>query len=147
MDIRKKVEALCRKYQTRDPLQICQEKGIQVIFERLGTVRGYYSCSHRIKVIHINEALDEPQRLLTCCHELGHAVLHPKANTPYLKANTLFSVNKLEKEANLFAVCMMYPQEHLRREFEGYSSVQVAEQLKLPLELIEYVMGVEKFDS
>ncbi len=147
MDIRKKVEALCRKYQTRDPLQICQEKGIQFLFEPLGTVRGYYSCSHRIKVIHINEALDEPQRLFTCCHELGHALLHPKTNTPYLRANTLFSVDRLEKEANLFAVCMMYPQEHLLREFEGYSSVQVAEQLKLPLDLTEYAMGVGKFDS
>lgn len=147
MDIRRKVEALCRKYQTRDPLQICQEKGIQVVFECLGSVRGYYSCSHRIKVIHINEALDEPQKLFTCCHELGHALLHPKTNTPYLRANTLFSVDRLEKEANLFAVCMMYPQDYLRQEFEGYSSVQVSERLKLPLELTEYAMGAGKFDS
>jgi len=41
----------------------------------------------------------------------------------------------------------MYPQEYLCREFESCSSVQVAEQLKLPLELAEYAMGVGKFDS
>lgn len=140
MDIRKTVEALCRKHQTRDPLQICREKGILVLYEPLGSIRGYYSCSHRFKVIHINQGLEEAQQRFTCCHELGHAILHPKANTPFLRANTLFSVNKLEVEANRFAVCMLYPPDFLRQEFEGCSSAQVAENLQLPQELAEFAM-------
>ena len=40
MDIRKTVEALCRKHQTRDPLQICRERGILLLFEPLGSIRG-----------------------------------------------------------------------------------------------------------
>ncbi len=140
MDIRKTVETLCRRHQTRDPLKICRDKGIVVLFEPLGSIRGYYSCSHRCKVIHLNEALDEQQQLFTCCHELGHALLHPKANTPYLRANTLFSVNRLEQEANCFAVCLLYPRDYLLREFEGCSSQQIAESLKLPPELAEYIL-------
>ncbi len=140
MDIRKTVETLCRKYQTRDPFKICREKGIIVQFEALGTVRGYYSCSYRSKVIHLNEDLDEQQQLFTCCHELGHAILHPKANTPFLRANTLFSINRYEQEANCFAVCMLFPKDYVQREFEDCSIVRVAESLGLPLDLAEYIL-------
>ena len=140
MDIRKTVEALCRKHQTRDPLQICRERGILLLFEPLGSIRGYYSCSHRFKVIHINQALDEQQQRFTCCHELGHAILHPKANTHFLRANTLFSVSRLEVEANQFAVCMLYPREFLLQEFEGCSTEQMAENLRLPRELVEFAV-------
>lgn len=138
MDIRAIVEDLCRRHQSRDPRVICRERGILLREEPLGSVRGYYSQSYRFKVIHINEALEERQKLFTCCHELGHAILHPKANTPFLRANTLFSVDRLEVEANRFAVCMIYPQDYLRREFDGCSVVQVAENLGLPLELAQY---------
>lgn len=141
MDIKKKVESLCRKHQTRDPLQICRERGIRVLFEPLGSIRGYYSCSHRFQVIHINQDLSEEQQRFTCGHELGHAILHSKANTPFLRANTLLSVNRLEVEANRFAVCLLYPQDYLRQEFEGCSLLQMAESLKLPPELLEFALG------
>ena len=140
MDIRKRVESLCRKHQSRDPFRICQDKKILVVYEPLGTVRGYYSCSYRSKVIHINQQLDEEQQRFTCAHELGHALLHPKANTPFLQANTLFSVSKLEVEANRFAVSLLYPTEKLRQDFDGCSATQLAESLKLPHELAEYIL-------
>ena len=140
MDIRQRVESLCRKHQCRDPFQLCREKNILVLYEPLGSVRGYYSYSYRSKVIHINQQLDEAQQRFTCAHELGHAILHPNANTPFLRMNTLFSVSKLEEEANRFAVCLLYPQEWLKREFDGCSSLQVAESLKLPRELAEYAL-------
>lgn len=140
MNIRQRVESLCRRHQCRDPFQLCREKNILVLYEPLGSVRGYYSYSYRSKVIHINEALGEAQQRFTCAHELGHAMLHPKANTPFLRANTLFSVSKLEIEANRFAVCLLYPQDWLKREFEGCSSLQVAESLKLPQELADFAL-------
>ncbi len=140
MNIRQRVESLCRRHQCRDPFQLCREKNILVLYEPLGSVRGYYSYSYRSKVIHINEALDEAQQRFTCAHELGHAMLHPKANTPFLRANTLFSVSKLEIKANRFAVCLLYPQDWLKREFEGCSSLQVAESLKLPQELADFAL-------
>ena len=140
MDIRKRVESLCRKHQSRDPFRICQDKKILVVYEPLGTVRGYFSCSYRSKVIHINQQLDEEQQRFTCAHELGHALLHPKANTPFLRANTLFSVSKLEVEANRFAVSLLYPTEKLRQDFDGCSATQLAESLKLPHELAEYIL-------
>lgn len=46
-----------------------------------------------------------------CAHELGHVVLHPNVNTPFMKAHTLFSIDKFEKEANTFAVELLMPDE------------------------------------
>ena len=83
---------------------------------------------------------DETRQLFTCAHELGHAVMHPKANTPFLREHTLFSVNKLEIEANRFAVCLCYPTAYISREFAGCSLCQIAVALQLPTDLIDYTM-------
>lgn len=138
MTIKETAEHLCRKYCTRNPFDLCQALNIIVLFEPLGTVRGYYSKSHRFKVIHINENLDDERQLFTCAHELGHAILHPDANTPFLREHTLFSVDKLEVQANRFATCLCYPADYLRQEFDGCSICQIAESLCLPMDLIAY---------
>lgn len=138
MTIKETAEHLCKKYHTRNPFELCQALGIIVLFEPLGTVRGYYSRSHRFKVIHVNEDLEEERQFFTCAHELGHAVLHPNANTPFLREHTLFSVDKLEIQANRFAACLNYPADYLKQEFEGRSICQISEALRLPMDLIEY---------
>lgn len=48
---------LCRKCDTRDPFTIAAKLGIRVLHEPLGSIRGYYSRTHRIKFIHINQDL------------------------------------------------------------------------------------------
>lgn len=52
-----------------------------------------------------------------CAHELGHAVLHPGLNTPFMKANTLLSTDRIEREANTFAVELLMPDDVIR-EYE-----------------------------
>lgn len=64
-----------------------------------------------MKQIHINCNLDEHLKEFTCAHELGHAILHPDASTPFLRSQTLFSVDKLEIEANTFAAELLIPDE------------------------------------
>ena len=44
---------LCRKCDTRDPFTIAAKLGIRVLHEPLGSIRGYYSRTHRIKFISI----------------------------------------------------------------------------------------------
>lgn len=107
MSIKKRVGQLVKKYNTNDPIILAEKLGIKVEYELLGTILGYYSKSHRIKVIHINESISLEKQIFTCSHELGHAVLHPDVNTPFLKANTLFNTDKIEQEANEFAIELM----------------------------------------
>lgn len=107
--IKEIVRYLIRKHKSNDPFRIAKERNIIVLFEELGSTLGFYNSYKRIKFIHINNQLEEMMQRFVCAHELGHAVLHPKSNTPFLRANTLFSVDKLEVEANTFAVELLLP--------------------------------------
>ncbi len=142
MSIKNKVDMLCRKYNTRDPFIIADQLGIQLLFEPLASVRGYYSRTHRIKFIHINQDLSREQQRQVCAHELGHAILHAESNTPFLRANTLYSVNKLETEANRFMALLLYPASEIRNYAQsGYTVYQIADICGLTAELVQYIMN------
>lgn len=107
------IDRLVKKYGTRDPVKIAKRMQIQLFYEPLGSVRGYYSTSHRIRTIHINSDIPEHMLRFVVAHELGHAVLHPKANTPFMQGFTYFVVDKYEIEANTFAVNLLVSDEML----------------------------------
>ncbi len=133
--IRHTVASLCRRYNSRDPFQIVNEMGILLTFEPLGALNGYYTKKYRIKHIHINEQLSEFDQRFACAHELGHAVQHPDANTPFLTQNTYLSVDKLEYEANKFAVEFLIPDDALYEYVHDY---------KYTAEQISRILGYQK---
>lgn len=100
---------LTKNYKTFDPFELADALNISVYFEELGTINGYYNKPLRMKQIHINQNLNECDAKFTCAHELGHAILHPNASTPFLRSKTFLSVDKLEIEANEFAVNLLIP--------------------------------------
>ncbi|MBA4538762.1 ImmA/IrrE family metallo-endopeptidase [Bacillus aquiflavi] len=77
----------------------------------MGDVLGYYNSYKRIHFIHINNSISDSLQKFVCAHELGHAILHHDANTPFLKKNTFYSTEKIEAEANAFAVELLIPDE------------------------------------
>lgn len=135
------VEGLICRFHSDDPFEIAQAKNIIVLREPLGTIRGYYGSSFRFRVIHINQDMEPWEERFTCAHELGHAILHPNVNTPFLRENTLFSINKLEREANLFAACMLCPSETLE-EYREYTTSQIASITGVREELIRLRVGL-----
>ena len=129
-----KVDKLVEKYKTNDPFKIAACLDIQVSSENLGNILGYYSKAFRIKSIHINENASEGQKQFICGHELGHAILHPDSNTPFLKKQTFFSTDRIELEANYFAIQMLFS----NTRFDGQLTVHEAiEQYGIPRALIE----------
>lgn len=135
--IKEIVRQLIKKYKSNDPFQIAKEKNIIVLFAELGTTLGFYSSYKRIQFIHINNQLGETIQRFVCAHELGHAVLHPRSNTPFLRANTLFSVEKLELEANTFAVELLLPDDVIDQyQGTGLTIYDVAEIHSIPKELV-----------
>lgn len=108
MDIKGKVNLLIHKFNTNCPYKIAKQMGIQVLYEPLGNTLGYYSKHFRIKVIHLNESAESKKQLYVCAHELGHAILHPNSNTPFLKKHTFLSTEKIEVEANTFAIELLF---------------------------------------
>ncbi|WP_141771547.1 ImmA/IrrE family metallo-endopeptidase, partial [Bacillus licheniformis] len=86
-------------------------------YEDLGKALAYYSRHFRVKVIHINQNANEHNKEFICAHELGHAIFHPDANTPFLKRKTLFSTDQIELEANFFAISKKFFNLKTERKF------------------------------
>lgn len=139
LDIRREVAYLKRFYKTDDPFDVIAYKKILLLYEDLGSINGYYSLILRQKQIHINSNLSCFRQRFTGTHELGHAILHPKANTPFLLANTYQSVDRLEIEANKFAVEFLISDDDLWEcmRCRGFSVEQTARYLGYHKELIE----------
>ncbi|EEK49367.1 hypothetical protein bcere0002_36240 [Bacillus cereus ATCC 10876] len=133
MDIKEYTRKIVEKHTTTNPFEIAKRKNIIVLFEDLGNTLGFYNTYKRIKFIHINNRIDEITQRFVCAHELGHALLHPKANTPFLRNKTLFSVDRLEIEANTFAVELLLTDEMISAYEDTHLSLQeVAEIYGVP---------------
>lgn len=133
MDIKENALNITEKYRTTDPFEIAKQKNITVLYADLGNTLGFYNTYKRFKFIHINNQIDEITQRFVCAHELGHAVLHPQANTPFLRNQTFFSVDRLEIEANTFAVELLLTDEMVSAYEDTRLSIQeVAEIYGIP---------------
>lgn len=124
MEIKEYVLKIAKKHGTTNPFEIAKRKNIIVLFEDLGNTLGFYNTYKRSKFIHINNKINETTQRFVCAHELGHALLHPKANTPFLRNKTFFSVDRLEIEANTFAVELLLPDEMISEYQDTNLSIQ-----------------------
>lgn len=136
LDIRKKTNSLKKRYGTNNPFDIAKYLGIKVIFEPLGSIKGYYNKQLRMKQIHINCDLLDHDQLFTCAHELAHAIMHPDANTPFLRKRTGLLVSKMEIEADKFATELLIDDE-VFLEFQEFTTDQIARALGYNEELIK----------
>jgi Zn-dependent peptidase ImmA (M78 family) len=130
-EIQKITKKLIKRTDSANPFRIAENLNVNVIEYELGSILGYYKYYKRNKYIIINQNLDEVMKLIVCSHELGHAVLHARVNTPYLTKFTLFSESKIERDANIFA---MYILQHLGK-WNYYVFINI---LKLPETIIEF---------
>ncbi|MCY8546877.1 ImmA/IrrE family metallo-endopeptidase [Bacillus inaquosorum] len=104
------VQKLIKKYKTSNPYELASYLNINVFqWDLHHEIMGFYKYDKRNKYIVINSNLSQGEKTFVCSHELGHAQLHPRANTPFMKEHTLFSVDKVEVEANTFAVELLLP--------------------------------------
>ncbi|UZH06424.1 ImmA/IrrE family metallo-endopeptidase [Heyndrickxia coagulans] len=97
-----------KKHKSNDPFKIASSKNILIRYLPLGSTLGFYEKVYRQKIITLNHDLNNDYLMrYVCAHELGHAVLHADANTPFLRKNTLFSTDRIECEANFFATQLL----------------------------------------
>ncbi|MEM5777676.1 MAG: ImmA/IrrE family metallo-endopeptidase [Candidatus Aenigmatarchaeota archaeon] len=133
--IKKTVQYLTKKYKTNDPFELADFNNILVIQKPLGSIYGFYKYIRKNRVIFINNSIETVEKKVVCAHELGHAILHPYENCTFLKKYTLFSTNRLEKEANLFTSFLLLPDEILEK-YKDYTIYQISAITFIPLEHI-----------
>lgn len=109
MNIKKKANSLAKKYGSRNPFEIIDHLNVIVVFHPLEGVRGFYQYFQRNNIIYIDERLSYKEKMFVCAHELGHMLLHKKANALFMDSRTYFVSSKYENEANVFAAELLIP--------------------------------------
>ncbi|AMA72894.1 hypothetical protein ACH33_08510 [Aneurinibacillus sp. XH2] len=134
MWLKEKVKTLINKHKTSNPFEIAARMNIHIIkWDLHKQINGYYKYDRRNRYIVINCNLDNNFQRVVCAHELGHAILHTRVNTPFMTMNTFFSVNKIEREANTFAAELLIPDDN----FENLSIYEIASIYQVPVELVK----------
>lgn len=107
---------LVKKHKTNAPYELASRMNIEVVLWDLHEeIYGFYKYERRNRFIFINSNLIDTKQRFVCAHELGHAILHSKVNTPFLRKNTFFSIDKIEVEANTFAVELLLPDDVIKQ--------------------------------
>ena len=119
------VNKIVSKYHSRNPVDIAQEMNIKVVYADLGeNVHGFYQYYKRGMVIYINDSLDEYMQLQVLRHEIGHAVLHKKANRIFMEQATFQVVDRYENEADLFATFLAISDDDVQEFIDNEYTIQ-----------------------
>lgn len=135
--IKNLVNQLIKKHRTLDPFELAERMGIIIVYEPLGSTLGYFSKQFRVPIIHINQDVSKEIQTFICAHELGHAVQHANVNTTFLKRHTLLSTEKIEIEANTFAIELLLPDEYFNEKNNtNFTIYEAIESYGVPTELL-----------
>jgi len=142
--ISRAVDALIKKYGTRDPLKLCDGLGIVVKYKSLcPQIKAFFFYQSRIKTVVINSDIDGELQRILCAHELGHAVLHSEllVKSRGFGETKLFDTEIMtEYEANIFAAELLIDEDELLELMRSgeYSFFQLASILYVPAELLDF---------
>lgn len=121
---------LIERYKTNDPFVLSDYLKFHVFFKPLHPdIMGFYKYYKKNKYICISSQIERHEQVATCAHELFHAMKHEKLNTPYLRKNTFLSVEKYERQANLFAAELLISDDFfklLAEEFQDFKKMSIA---------------------
>lgn len=137
MDPRRTARSLVRRYDTHDPFRIAKARGFLVIRTPLQGIRGFYQYVRRCGILYIDSGLGEREAQFVCAHELGHALLHRGMNRIFMDTHTHFVVNRYEREADRFAVELLFDDDDLK-EFLSHPVQVAADCMGVSVELAQY---------
>ncbi|MCD8107064.1 MAG: ImmA/IrrE family metallo-endopeptidase [Oscillospiraceae bacterium] len=132
---------LVSKYQTRDPEEIAEALGVQIMrvfdFKRQ---KGSFKIILNVPFIFVNGNLSEELQRMVIAHELGHAILHKDIclETGGMLEFELFDmVSQAEYDANIFQATLLIDENELLDYLhEGYDIVSIAKMLGVNINLL-----------
>lgn len=132
------VDLLIKKHHTRDPFQIAAERGYIIIRCPLYGIRGFYQYMKRNHIIYLDESLSYEDARFVCAHELGHSIMHRGANRIFMDSRTFMVGSRYEREADLFASCLLVDDNELiDLAYCGLTVDQISHELSIPKACVE----------
>ena len=144
-----KAGKLIRKYNTRNPYELCEELGIRIRYKDLGKdIKAYYFYQSRMRNVVLNTRLSEAILRVLVAHELGHDCLHKKiAMLRGFQEFDLFDMARpAEFEANIFAAEVLISDDEILELLndEDKSFFSLAGELYIPAPLLDFKFRVLK---
>ncbi|MBW9158801.1 ImmA/IrrE family metallo-endopeptidase [Clostridium tagluense] len=102
---------LIKTYETNNPFKIAEYLGIDLKYEKLHHLKGFYTYVLRNKYIVINNNIDEISAGIICAHEIGHDRFHRGLGITMYQDETCISLkpSTIEIQANYFAAEFLMP--------------------------------------
>ena len=148
-EILQTVKALKERYETADPVRLCESMGILLLYAPMGNTRdackGFYLTQSRQQAVTVNSDMEMPLQRVVLAHELGHAALHRKAAgvCGFQELRMFDETSQMEYEANLFAAELLMEDEDVLALMQGdMSFFGTAAALEVPPELLDYKFRV-----
>ena len=135
------VEKLVKKYDTRDPYELCKCLGIKVHFYDMEKkLKGFFFYQSRQKNIVIDSNVNEVLERILIAHELGHAVLHAQIAMMkgFQEMEVLDDTSWEENEANFFAAELLLEDSKVLELLAEHSFFKTAKRLYVPAALLDY---------
>lgn len=132
------VDNLIKKYKTNNPFELCDTLNYIVLEVPLTGVRGFYQYYKMNNLVYINLELPEQVKKFVCAHELGHSLMHRDTNTIYLDTRTYLKTSMYERQANQFAINLLFPHDDFFDDYKECTIVQTARCLEVSEELLEF---------
>lgn len=133
-EIINKATELKIKYGTTNAITISRKLGIKVITRN---VNPKVFKAHVIQFdnypafISINSSFSELSQCVLCAHELGHAILHQDCCINHFDTAADMIKQKMEYEANLFAVALLFDENDFVCRFEDMNNYMLKETLDI----------------
>ena len=122
MDIKKLVDSLVRKHNTRNPFEIIENLNAIIVLYLLHGVRGFYQYFQQNNIIYIDKALPNREQIFVCAHELGHMLLHKQANAIFMDSKTQLNTVKYELETDRFAINLLISDSYISENLDFTTS-------------------------
>lgn len=103
MKYRNIIKKLVNESGTTNPEKLCKYLGIKIYYTKMNFM-GFIVKINKVIHIFINSALSKIIKDIVILHELGHYFLHPIDDYLLMKDKFLFTENRMENEANSFAI-------------------------------------------
>ncbi|WP_311481300.1 ImmA/IrrE family metallo-endopeptidase [uncultured Anaerococcus sp.] len=120
---------LIKKYGSRDPREILEERGVHLIaFKEDTKLLGMYKIIFESRFVFYNPHVDYRIRNMVFAHELGHDLYHQENAKKALVEYELFDIkSEMEIEANIFAAHLLLDEKRLMEDIiEGYTYNELA---------------------